>query len=116
MSDLSNVKPLAIGRSGWPAKEIPCWTATAQEWTAALSGYSGRARGHAANLAAHNWDVYLIDGRLFIDSIHSDTSGHWVSFEGDFTSATAEEHAALYEPGNFPQKRQITAPEGKAAP
>lgn len=37
-----------------------------EEWRELLKDYNARARGEAANMAAHNWDVLMYNGQLIV--------------------------------------------------
>lgn len=69
-------------------------TVTKEQWTAAMDGFSPMARGRAANLAAHNWDVCLIGDRLLITSAW--TGGFWVSQDGSEERIDAKLYDTLY--------------------
>ncbi|WP_158527095.1 hypothetical protein [Sinorhizobium meliloti] len=72
-------------------REICC---TREEWETIFSEYSQGARGRAANLAAHNWDVVQINGRILVACPWS--GGFWLDKDGAETKLTVDELDALY--------------------
>lgn len=68
-----------------------------EEWEAIFSEYPSAERGYVANLAAHNWNVVMIDGRIVVSSAHS--GGKWIDKDGTRTPLTPEEIDAFYPRG-----------------
>lgn len=68
---------------------------TSEAWKRAFEGYAMRARGHAANLAAHNWAVTAINGRILLTCDAYGGSGHWLDPDGKQEAVTAEEAARV---------------------
>jgi hypothetical protein len=78
---------------------------TKERWAEIFASYSRNARYHASNLAAHNWDVLLIDGRVFLCSYYG-SRGHWLAPDATREDATDAEMAALYaDPEAHPKER-----------
>lgn len=106
--DPSRVEVLSLGKS-----DVGC---TPQRWTEALSGFSPRARAHAANLAAHNWDVLRVGaGRVLLVSYYG--GGHWLNPDLSTANtvlepATADELDALYDTSVHPKVRRFCDSDG----
>lgn len=64
------------------------------EWESIFSQYPDHLRYHAANLAAHNWDVVMINGRIAIASPWG--GAHWIDKDGSRVDLTSAEFDALY--------------------
>lgn len=77
-----------------PRGEARVPVVTAQEWRSIFAEYPDNLRYHAANLAAHNWDVAMIDGRIVIASPWG--GAHWIDKDGSRTDLTGAEFDALY--------------------
>jgi hypothetical protein len=70
-----------------------------ERWWEIFRSYSAKARSHAANLAAHNWDVLLIGGRVFLHQPkYGGPVGHWLSPDGTREDVTEGQMKALYAP------------------
>lgn len=67
---------------------------TREEWRAAMAPFQQQTRYHAANLAAHNWDVTLVGDRLLITCPWS--GGHWIDYAGQHTEITDAEYDQFY--------------------
>jgi len=65
-----------------------------KEWAQIFSEYPANLRYHAANLAAHNWDVAMINGRIVIASPWG--GAHWIDKDGSREDLTEAEFDALY--------------------
>ncbi|QGZ14227.1 hypothetical protein PP940_gp105 [Rhizobium phage RL2RES] len=65
-----------------------------EEWARIFSEYPDHLRYHVANLAAHNWDVVMIEGRILVSCAWS--GGHWIDKDGTRTDLTDEELDAFY--------------------
>lgn len=65
-------------------------------WRWKRSGHplGGNVRYDAANLAAHNWDVFKIGDQLLVSSAFS--GGHWWDKAGNKETLLDEDYAALY--------------------
>lgn len=74
-----------------------------QEWAAIFSEYPDHLRYHAANLAAHNWDVVMIEGRILIASGWG--GGHWIDKDGSRTELTSDEIDSFYPRSSDPDDR-----------
>lgn len=74
-----------------------------EEWVRIFAEYPDPLRYHAANLAAHNWDVVMIEGRVLIASPWG--GAHWIDKDGSRTDLTGAEFDALYPPSNDPKDR-----------
>ena len=68
-----------------------------EEWERIFSEYSPGDRGWAANLAAHNWDVVMVTGRIAVCCAWS--GGKWLDKDGTLTPLTVEELDAFYPRG-----------------
>lgn len=68
-----------------------------KRWWEVFRSYNSDARYHAANLATHNWDVLLVDGRVFLfQTKYGGNNGHWISPDFTRTDATDGEQRKLY--------------------
>lgn len=67
---------------------------SSKEWARIFSEYPAPLRYHAANLAAHNWDVAMINGRIVIASPWG--GAHWIDKDGSREDLTEAEFDALY--------------------
>jgi hypothetical protein len=67
---------------------------TREAWVTAMVQFPPEVRHHAANLAAHDWDVTLVGDRLLITAAHA--GGHWLTKNGERSEITVEEWDALY--------------------
>lgn len=68
-----------------------------EEWEEIFKDYDSHSRYHVANLAAHNWDVAIVNGRCFMGAYSSDSS-HWLDKDGTKTYLTPEELDKFYPP------------------
>ena len=74
--------------------------ATKKRWYQALKPFSLKAHYHAANLAAHNWDVLLIGDRILLfQTKYGGDAGHWVNLDGSHEVVSAAEMNLLYRRG-----------------
>jgi hypothetical protein len=90
---MRTVEVLSLGYSEPP---ISC---SQKRWWGIFKPFSKPARYHAANLAAHNWDVLLVDGRVFMfQTKYGGERGHWLNQDGTHEDATAKQHGQLYTP------------------
>lgn len=80
---------------------------TREEWAVAMAPFPQRTRYHAANLAAHNWDVTLVGERLLITCPWS--GGQWIDHAGQFTEITDAEYNQFYPRIH----KDLTTPEGR---
>ena len=72
--------------------------ATKKRWYQALKPFSLKAHYHAANLAAHNWDVLLIDDRILLfQTKYGGDAGHWVNLDGSHEVVSSAEMDRLYQ-------------------
>lgn len=85
---MATVEILSLGK----APEAAC---SPQRWAEVFASYQPRARYHAANLAAHNWDVLLVGGRAFLCSYYG-SRGHWLAPDCSLEDATDVEMTRLY--------------------
>jgi hypothetical protein len=93
------IEPLSLGMTEPP---VGC---SKERWWEVFRPFNANARYHAANLAAHNWDVLLVDGRVFLCSYYG-SRGHWLAEDFSRTDATDADMLALYEdPKAHPKKR-----------
>lgn len=92
-------------RDKTPVREL----LTREAWITAMAPFPTQERYHAANLAAHNWDVTLVGERLLISSLWG--GGHWVSRDGSMSPTSAAEYEALYPL----VPKDLSTPEGKSA-
>ncbi len=67
-----------------------------EEWQAIFREYPDSLRYRAANLAAHNWDVALINGRMLVAS--SWGGGYWFEKNGMEVRLTEQELDGFYPP------------------
>jgi len=82
--------------------------ATKKRWYEALKPFSLKAHYHAANLAAHNWDVLLVADRIFLwQTKYGGKVGHWVTGDGSHEDATPDEMSALYATGDDGKVRRL---------
>ncbi|ASP64433.1 hypothetical protein [Sinorhizobium meliloti] len=77
-----------------PYREKRVICCTREEWETIFSEYTPVGRGRAANLAAHNWDVVQISGRILVACPWS--GGFWLDKDGTETKLTVEEMDILY--------------------
>ncbi|WP_420140184.1 hypothetical protein [Sphingomonas sp.] len=90
---MKRVVALARSRHG-RAKDTE---AEPETWSAELARFPEKVRHEAANLAAHSWDVTLVDNRLLIScSWYEPKHIFWHDLEGRKTPLTQEEFDALY--------------------
>lgn len=76
---------------------------SAKEWREIFAEYPDQLRYHAANLAAHNWDVVMINGRIMIASGWG--GGHWIDKDGTRTDLTQAEMDSFYPRSSDPEDR-----------
>lgn len=74
-------------------KREPC--VSREEWEAFFAPYPDSVRYTAANLAAHNWDVAVIDARLVV-ACAGTFMGTWFDLDGTETRLTDDEFDLLY--------------------
>jgi hypothetical protein len=92
MSVEERVEVLSLGYTEPP---VEC---TKQRWWEIFRGFTRRAADHAANLAAHNWDVLLVDDRVFLfQTRYGGSLGHWLNHDATREDATEAEQAQLYD-------------------
>lgn len=77
-------------RDKTPVKEL----LTASSWMRAMEPFPLNVRYHAANLAAHNWDVVIVGDRLLVACAWS--GGDWFSTTGERTAITEAEWDEFY--------------------
>lgn len=73
-----------------------------KEWETIFAEYTSADRRHAANLAAHNWDVVMVEGRIAVMCPWS--GGDWIGKDGERVELTAEELDAFYPRSMDPEK------------
>lgn len=71
----------------------------AEAWKTIVGQFPDRARYDAANLAAHNWDVAYVDGKLLI--VCSWSGGHYWTTEGERIRLTDDEAKSFYPNGGY---------------
>lgn len=69
---------------------------TASEWMKAMEPFPLSIRYHAANLAAHDWDVVLVGDRLLVACAWS--GGHWFTSSGEREAISDAEWDRFYPP------------------
>lgn len=69
---------------------------TKEEWSKIFSEYASDSRWFAANMAAHNWDVFILKGRIGVSATHNPPRGYWLQKEGPMIAMTAEELDIFY--------------------
>jgi len=94
------VEVLSLGKS-----DTKC---SKERWVEVFKNYSPQARYHASTLAAHNWDVLLIDGAILLVSYYG--GGHWIPISFGLENkalpqATGEQLSALYDTSVHPKTR-----------
>lgn len=75
-----------------------------KEWEAIFAEYPAGIRYHAANLAAHNWDVVMVEGRIAVMCPWS--GGDWIGKDGERVKLTDEELDAFYPRSDDPENDQ----------
>jgi len=65
------------------------------EWEALVSSFSPRARGDAANMAAHNYDVAMVGDRILISTPYG--AAVWVDKDGNRTEVPKDDYDRLYD-------------------
>jgi hypothetical protein len=91
--DPSRIEVLSLGYADPP---VGC---TRARWYEVFKPFCKQANYHAANLAAHDWDVLLVGGRVFLfQTRYGGDKGHWLSHDGSREDASAREQACLYTP------------------
>lgn len=82
---------------------------TREEWERIFSEYPAGERHQAANLAAHNWDVAMIEGRIVIAC--SWANGYWLDKDGARTPLTEAEMDQF-----FPDAGELRYPQASYHP
>lgn len=90
MSNETKVLSAPVGRG---QKREP--TVSQKEWSAIFSEYPDPIRYHAANLAAHNWYVVMVEGRIMIGHASSN-SCHWIDKDGSREPLSPEEKDTFF--------------------
>jgi hypothetical protein len=68
-----------------------------KRWWQVFGPFETRAAYHAANLAAHDWDVLLVDGRVFLfQTRYGGDLGHWLNTDGTREDASHKQMRELY--------------------
>lgn len=90
---MSRIIPLARSRHGNAKNQ----ERDAETWTRELAAFPDRVRYNAANLAAHSWDVTIVDDRVLISCCWYDPGQQgYHDLEGNQTDLTEEEMDILY--------------------
>jgi len=83
---------------------------TASEWAELLKDFPQRARHQAADLAAHNWDVAIVGGRLLIHTRWG-TGKWWDKDAATPIRMTEDEYLTLYGRKLRPSEEPSTSPD-----
>ena len=101
---------LYTNQNGYPARREKYQEfIDSDHWKRVMVEYPQQVRYHAANLAAHNWDVIDAGDRLLVTSPWS--VGDWWYKDGSRVHLTDEEHDGFYPPFLKPDYRTASPEE-----